>query len=149
MSIYFKLLSIFIFLSVTACTQTENKQNNATEESNAQVEKTKAEVKEITVSEFQKLMQNDKAVVVDVREPMELAEIGFIENSINVPAYKLASLWKEKVNADKDAIILTYCLSGYRSGVAAEELIEMGYTNVYSLRGGIGAWINSNLPVVK
>jgi len=38
MSIYFKLLSIFIFLSVTACTQTENKQNNATEESNAQAE---------------------------------------------------------------------------------------------------------------
>lgn len=143
---YLKLLLILTLIPFVACTQTEKKNSNS-EQSEAQEEIT--EVKEISIDEFKKLMVEENAVVVDVREPSELAESGYIENAINVPAYKIEKLFTEKVNADKDAIILTYCLSGYRSGVASEELIKMGYKNVYSLRGGFSAWSSNNLPVVK
>ena len=45
----------------------------------------------------------------------------------------------ETVLEDKDAVIYVYCRSGSRSKQAAEQLVEMGYTQVYDL-GGINSW---------
>jgi len=45
----------------------------------------------------------------------------------------------ESVLPDKDATIIIYCRSGRRSAIAAEELLNMGYKNVYDL-GGILDW---------
>ncbi len=40
----------------------------------------------------------------------------------------------------KDAPILLYCRSGAMSTVAAQALVQAGYTNVYELDGGFNAW---------
>lgn len=47
----------------------------------------------------------------------------------------------------KDQPIIVYCQRGQRSALAARTLMEMGYTNVRSLAGGIAAWKDANLPV--
>lgn len=143
----FKFLVFILLFSFIACTQVENKNNDEKSSSNTIEEK--AEVQEINASKFKELVDNGNVILIDVREPSELIEDGYIENAINVPAYRIEKLWDEKVKAKKDDIILTYCLSGYRSNVASEELIKMGYKNVYSLSGGISSWKSNNYPVIK
>ena len=45
----------------------------------------------------------------------------------------------EEVLTDKDQLILVYCRSGRRSKIAAEALVELGYTNIKEF-GGIIDW---------
>lgn len=76
----------------------------------------------------------DNAVIIDVRETSEYEE-GHIEGSVNIPVSKIGN-----VDYDKDTKIIVYCVSGTRSANAANELIKLGYTNVYNLDGGIINW---------
>jgi len=46
----------------------------------------------------------------------------------------------DKLPADKDTKIVVYCRSGSMSYSAANDLIDMGYTNVYDLEGGTRAF---------
>ena len=45
----------------------------------------------------------------------------------------------EEELTDKDQLILVYCRSGRRSKLAAEALVELGYTNIKEF-GGIIDW---------
>lgn len=79
----------------------------------------------------------DDEIVLDVRSIDEYNE-GHIEGAILLPSDEI----KEKIKTlipDKNKIILLYCRSGRRSALAAKELIEFGYTNVYDF-GGIINW---------
>lgn len=44
---------------------------------------------------------------------------------------------------DKNDPILIYCRSGRMSGIAAQELASLGYTNIVDLEGGMLAWARS------
>ncbi len=48
-----------------------------------------------------------------------------------------------------DQPIIVYCQFGGRSVLAARTLMEMGYTNVRSLKGGLDAWKQAKLPLEK
>jgi len=47
---------------------------------------------------------------------------------------------------DTDAIIVAYCRSGGRSVFAAQTLKKLGYSNTYSLKGGLKEWALSGFP---
>jgi rhodanese-related sulfurtransferase len=48
----------------------------------------------------------------------------------------------------KDQAILVYCSVGYRSERIGEQLLELGFTDVHNLYGGIFEWINQGYNVV-
>lgn len=79
----------------------------------------------------------DEIIILDVRTPAEFAE-GYIKGAINLPLDRITKD-APTVLTDKEAEILIYCRSGNRSKTAAQQLIKLGYTNVYDF-GGIIDW---------
>jgi len=84
------------------------------------------------------------ALIVDVREPDELAEMAYDVNSVvNIP---LGSLENQLTAIPTDKQVIVVCRSGGRSGRAYELLKSKGYTNVANMEGGMNAWSASGLP---
>ena len=59
------------------------------------------------------------------------------------------SLYQDKLPVDKNAPIALYCRSGRMSADAGEQLLALGYTNVYDLHGGMIAWKESGRDIVE
>lgn len=116
----------------------------------------KQSAKEISAEEAAKRRDAEPAtLLLDVREPAELATTGKIPGALHVPRGLLepkADLeypQREPRLADRNQPVIVYCASGARSAMAAVVLQEMGFTNVCSLAGGITAWTEKGLPVEK
>ena len=93
---------------------------------------------QITAQEAKEIMDSGKDhVIIDARTEEEFAE-GHIQNAILIPEYEVAERAESEL-PEKDALILVYCRSGRRSKIASEELVKLGYTNVYEF-GGIIDW---------
>ena len=90
----------------------------------------------ITAQEAQEMMGED-VIILDVRTQAEFAE-GHIPNALLLPDNEIKQR-AEELLPDKEQTILVYCRSGRRSELAAKELIQLGYTNVYDF-GGILDW---------
>ncbi|HIU51605.1 MAG TPA: rhodanese-like domain-containing protein [Candidatus Merdicola faecigallinarum] len=78
---------------------------------------------------------NSNLILVDVRSPQEYEE-GHLQNSINLPVYKLKDDYK-KVLPNKEQEIIIYCKSGARSKKAVKILQELGYQALYHLANGL------------
>ena len=91
------------------------------------------EEKDIGLEEVMQL-QNEGAIVIDVRSPQEFRE-GHIDGAISIPEYEIK---KEAGNrlVDKEKDIIVYCSSGGRSKKAQKLLRKLGYQNVYNLYEG-------------
>ena len=94
-----------------------------------------------------RLMNNDDALVLDVREAKDFGE-GHIKQAQTVPISALKDKI-ESLSSDKSTPILAYCRSGNISGKACRLLKGSGYENVHNLSGGIIGWQDANLPVTK
>ena len=98
------------------------------------------------------LVDNPDVILIDVRTPEEVAEKGVIavgeQELLVIP---LESFLAEKTMwpADKGAEIVIYCGSGHRSTMAMTILLTEGYTNVTSLKGGFGGWVEAGFPVAE
>lgn len=69
----------------------------------------------------------EKISLIDVRTPEEFAD-GHIEGAINFPLDNIYNF--EKLNIDKESIILVYCRSGNRSSQAQKILEKKGYFTI-------------------
>ena len=90
-------------------------------------------------------LMNDGAIVLDVRDSGEFAG-GHLPNAKNIPAGDLDKRLTELPNGKA---LLLVCATGQRSGKAVGTLRKAGRDQVYSLSGGLGAWRQAGLPVVK
>ena len=88
-------------------------------------------------------------LLVDVRTKAEF-ESGHLQKALNVPLDEFAGgAYAEKIGETaKDDLIIVFCRSGRRSGIAYDILIKDGYTNVKNVEGGIIAWKDAELPIV-
>ena len=92
----------------------------------------------ITAEEAKQIMDSEEGyIILDVRTREEYDQ-GHIPGAIVIPHEEIAEK-AEDVLTDKDQLILVYCRSGRRSKIAAEALVELGYTNIKEF-GGIIDW---------
>ena len=98
-------------------------------------------------NEVVQLMNRDKAVVIDVCEPGEYAA-GHINGARNVPLAQLEAQLPGIVKNKATPVVLV-CSSGMRSKRALAVAKKLGFENVRSLAGGMGAWRSASLPVEK
>ena len=92
----------------------------------------------ITAEEAKQIMDNEEGyIILDVRTQEEYDE-GHIPGAIVISHEEITEK-AEEVLTDKDQLILVYCRSGRRSKIAAEALVELGYTNIKEF-GGIIDW---------
>jgi rhodanese-related sulfurtransferase len=112
------------------------------------VKEAKTRIKEITADQLGALLKKDPSLVlVDVREDNEWDK-SRIPGAIHVARGVLEFSIESRV-PQKPAAVVVYCRSGGRSALAADVLGKMGYTNVFSLAGGITAYEAAGLPVDK
>lgn len=92
----------------------------------------------ITAQQAKEIMDSrEDYIILDTRTQQEYDE-GHIPNAILIPHDEILES-AESVLSDKDLLILVYCRSGHRSKLAAEDLVQLGYTNIKEF-GGIIDW---------
>ena len=92
----------------------------------------------ITAEEAKQIMDSEEGyIILDVRTQEEYDQ-GHIPGAIVISHEEIEEK-AEVVLTDKDQLILVYCRSGRRSKIAAEALVELGYTNIKEF-GGIIDW---------
>jgi rhodanese-related sulfurtransferase len=106
---------------------------------------------DITTKEAFDLIQNNSEspdfVILDVRTLDEYNE-GHIENATMLDFYN-ESFADDLDQLDKNATYLVYCRTGNRSRSATDIMVELGFTEVYNMLGGIVQWDKDGYKIVK
>lgn len=120
----------------------------------------KQHIREVDIEELEQAMGGD-ALVIDIREPLEYSD-HHIAEAVNLPRgvleFQLATHPAISASGCEPEAALaqlkqrpTYliCRSGGRSALATESLQKMGLEQVYSVAGGMQAWVEAGKPVQK
>jgi len=111
----------------------------------------KTVIRDISPEDAYELIQKNKGnpdfVILDVRTPQEFLQ-GHIDGAINID-FRSKSFRDELNKLNKTKTYLVYCRTGYRSGLAAEIMEDLGFQHIYNMKGGIVKWQAKGLPVVS
>ncbi len=106
----------------------------------------------VGTAEAVRLMNREKAVLIDISEPAEYAA-GHAGGARNLPFGQLdkapAQAGGKGLPSNKAVPVVLICPTGARSARAVAVLKKAGYENVRTLAGGLAAWREANLPVEK
>lgn len=105
-------------------------------------ETTTAPCRQVDSEQARQMMNDNDALLIDVREPHELTT-GRIPEATAIPLRQIAARVDELRQHETRPIILS-CRSGRRSEMVCRYLRESGIDNVYNLSGGIIAWARAN-----
>ena len=108
-------------------------------------------VEPIDPHDAEAMIDRGEAVVVDVREPGEIAMSGIVPGALTIPMGEFGEKADPESSEHEPALkpdkpIILYCASGKRSEAAGKYLLSLGYTTVFNL-GGLNNWVNAGLPV--
>lgn len=130
------LITLSIFFSCKSRTKEEVKDTKTVQ--TKEIVQVKDPIQLLDVAAFKKGITNPKIQLIDVRTPKEY-EGGHIENATLIDYF--SSNFKETLlTLDKEKPLYLYCRSGGRSRKAAKILAEMGFKEIYDLKGGYMAW---------
>ena len=112
------------------------------------------QIPEISVQEVAaKRTNGDDFILVDVREPNELAIANLGDGITHLPLSQLAqeqlAAVPENISQNKDAEIVIFCHHGGRSAQVTGWLKHQGWTNVYNMVGGIDAYSIAVDPSIR
>jgi rhodanese-related sulfurtransferase/SAM-dependent methyltransferase len=101
-------------------------------------------IRELTPHEVKRKLKGEQVVILDIREPD--GQKNRIKNAVNIPRGELETRVGDVVK-DPRTFILTYCGIGKDSVLAARQLQDLGYENVWNIYGGLSAWLKDGMPV--
>lgn len=104
-------------------------------------------VREIGALAATQLINRSDALILDVRETQEY-EGGRVPNALHIPLSQLANRGQELAKFTSRPLI-AYCERGNRSRTAVSTLAKLGFTEVFTLHGGLRAWTEAGLPLEK
>lgn len=93
------------------------------------------------------LMNHNDALVLDIRDNASFAK-GHILGSTNVPLAELENNLNKLEKYKDKPVILSYTMGQHHHKVA-HILKKHGFTDLYHLKGGVAAWQQAGLPLVK
>lgn len=104
-----------------------------------------ASVPKVTVEEARKMIADQNALVIDVRDAPEVQASGRIKGAVNISRGMLefradVDMPSHDPGLRKDRPIILYCASGGRSALGGKVLRDMGYERVYNL-GAFKDWV--------
>jgi rhodanese-related sulfurtransferase len=114
-----------------------------------------AKVQGISADEAQqRLKQDSKALLVDVRDAADIPSTGLATSGVNISLgmlpikadLELPEEWRDSRLEDRSRQIITTCQLGPNGAIGAKLLKDMGFTNVSYLDGGMEAWKAGGLP---
>ena len=100
-------------------------------------------LKAITATELNQIMQNEDIFLVDVHTPEQQHIKG---TDLFIPYNEIAK-YQDKLPKDKNTAIYLYCEGGPMGNAAARSLYELGYRNLTNLDGGTNAWKKAGLDL--
>jgi rhodanese-related sulfurtransferase len=101
----------------------------------------------VSLLQATQLINQGKAVIVDVREPAEFGA-GHLRDAKNIPLKELSNRIGE-LDKFKSKSVIVVCQSGTRSAKAVAELKKAGFAEAFSLDGGVAGWQAQGLPIAK
>ena len=109
------------------------------------VEAARREIKEYTAAEAVELARQPGVLLVDIRDPRELARDGRVPGALHAPRGMLefwvdpdSPYFKPVFGEDKEFVF--FCAGGLRSVLAAKTAQDMGLKPVSHMIGGFAAW---------
>ncbi len=116
------------------------------------VETARREIKEYSAGEAIALAGDPKMLLVDIRDPRELAREGKIPGALHAPRGMLefwidpqSKYYKPVFGEDKTFVF--FCAGGLRSALTTKTLQDMGLAPVAHIEGGFAAWKAAGGPV--
>lgn len=112
----------------------------------------KREITSLSTEEAQAKAAAGEILLVDIRDPRELAREGRIEGAFHAPRGMLefwvdpqSPYFKEALATDKTLVL--FCASAWRSALSTKALKDMGVENIAEMEGGFSAWKTEGRPV--
>ena len=94
-----------------------------------------------------RLINRENAAILDLREAHELGN-GTIQSAKHLPVSVLRQRLGD-IDSLKNTPLIAFCANGIRAPAACRVLKKNGFSKVYHLKGGIAAWQQANMPLVK
>lgn len=116
------LLGVIVVLLLCGCSNDKEKSSND----------------KISYLQAKELIINEGAILIDVRTKEEY-EAGHIEGAESLPVNEITEDTIKQLVSSLDNAIIVYCQSGARSKEAVDEIVNLGYKNVYDF-GAMSNW---------
>lgn len=146
-SSYYKVFLVLAMsvITISACSG-PNETNSQTQALPTNTSKIQTAYRTLTIDEFAEIIANDpeQYTIVNVHIPYE-GKVA--ETDMQIPYNDVEAL--TSALPDKDAPIILYCRSGRMSEEASRALVDLGYTQIWDVSGGMNAWQASNRELLS
>ena len=135
-----QIMLVFVVIAFLSACQSKS----VTEET---VTSTGSSYQNITPDELNTMLKDKYFVFINVHIPFAGNIAG---TDLSIPYDQITETeYLAQLPTDKSARILLYCRSGRMSEIAAQELVSLGYTDVWNLDGGMVAWEQSGYEIER
>ena len=93
-------------------------------------------IQDIEATALKTWMEQEAAILIDVREPLEYAT----EHIPGARLLPLSTFDPTRVPQEAGKKVVLHCVMGMRSAQAGQKLLDAGFTSIYNFRGGVQAW---------